>query len=137
MGLTQPRAYLDSCVIIYLVEEHPIYAPMLEAHLQQTPIVTLAFSALSEMECLVMPLRNSNQVLIDKFHDWFNQAKSLPLERDVYQRAAEMRAYHLNLKTPDAIHLAAAQHHGCTEFWTNDDRLNAIVPSLVKNVITP
>ena len=68
-----------------LVEEHPTYAPLLEALLQQSANTTLAFSALSEMECLVMPLRNQNQVLIDKFRGWFDQAElltgSIPLRR--------------------------------------------------------
>ncbi|MGL4609627.1 MAG: type II toxin-antitoxin system VapC family toxin [Trueperaceae bacterium] len=34
-----------------------------------------------------------------------------------------LRAFH-NLKTPDALHLATALHHGCQEFWTNDLRLS-------------
>ena len=51
MGLNQPCVYLDSCVIIYLVEEHPQYAPLIEARLQNSTGVALGFSALSEMEC--------------------------------------------------------------------------------------
>jgi predicted nucleic acid-binding protein len=31
----------------------------------------------------------------------------------------------LGLKIPDDMHLAAALRHGCTEFWTHDDRLKA------------
>jgi len=129
------QAYLDSCTIIYLVEEHPLYAPKLEIHLANHPDATVCFSALSEMECLVMPLRNHNQILTDKFHDWFKQAEFLPLEREIFQRAADLRATHPSLKTPDAIHLATALHHGCAEFWTNDDRLTAVAPQIAKNVI--
>lgn len=128
------QAYLDSCVIIYLVEEHLLYAPKLESHLAKYPDTTVCFSALSEMECLVMPMRNHNQILTDKFCDWFKQAEFLPLEREIFQRAAALRAAHPTLKTPDAIHLATALYHGCAEFWTNDDRLAAIDPQIVKNV---
>ena len=135
MGVNQVQAYLDSCIIIYLVEEHPLYAPKLEIRLANHPDATLCFSALSEMECLVMPLRNHNQILTDKFRDWFKQAYFLPLEREIYQRAADLRATHPSLKTPDAIHLAAALYHGCAEFWTNDDRLATVAPRIVKNVI--
>ena len=37
--------------------------------------------------------------------------------------AAELRA-RFNLKTPDALHLAAAQCHGCEALWTHDNRLD-------------
>lgn len=135
MGVTPPLAYFDSCIIIYLVEEHPVYSSSLEARLQQAADTILAFSALSELECLVLPIRNRQQVLIEKFHNWFQKGHFLPLEREIFERAAELRAAHPRLKTPDAIHLAAAVHHGCTEFWTNDDRLNAIAPGLAMKVI--
>jgi predicted nucleic acid-binding protein len=62
-----------------------------------------------------------NQILTDKFRDWFKRAEFLPLEREIFQRAAALRAAHPTLKTPDAIHLATALYHGCAEFWTNDD----------------
>ncbi len=34
----------------------------------------------------------------------------------------EVRVRH-RVKTPDALHLAAAINAGCDQFWTNDDRL--------------
>jgi predicted nucleic acid-binding protein len=86
------------------------------------------------MECMVMPMRNQNQILTDKFCDWFKRGTFLSLEREIFQRAAALRAAHPTLKTPDAIHLAAALHYGCGEFWTNDDRLIAVAPQIAKNV---
>ena len=126
--------YLDTCIIIYLVEERPGYCPQIEALIQQTSQAILAFSALSELECLVLPFKNQQQVLIDKFRNWFRQARFLELERTLFEDAARLRAAHRGLKTPDAIHLAAAQHHGCQQFWTNDDRLSIIAPNLVKRI---
>lgn len=134
MGLTQPLIYLDSCIIIYLIEEHPVFAPQIEVKLQQSAGSVLAYTALSEMECLVIPIRNQKQVVMDKFRDWFQQAHFLPLERTIFETAANLRAQHSRLKTPDAIHLAAAQHHGCVESWTNDDRLALVASSLAKKV---
>lgn len=49
-------------------------------------------------------------------------------------RALGLRAQH-GLKTPDALHLATALHHGCTEIWTNDDRLKAAAGALAVNVL--
>ena len=76
MGITNRLIYLDSCIIIYLVEEHPTFAPVIETHLARQPQAILAFSSLSEMECLVMPLRQNKQLLLDKFRDWFNRQKA-------------------------------------------------------------
>jgi predicted nucleic acid-binding protein len=58
----------------------------------------------------------------------------LDLPPAIFDEAARLRAAHKSLKTPDAIHLATVLQHGCTEFWTNDDRLNTIAPGLVRKV---
>ena len=135
MGVASLRVYLDSCVVIYLVEEHPIFAPVVESLLAKHPDIIFQISGLTEMECLVMPLRNQNQQLIEKFRRWFDRNDILPNERDVFQQAAQLRADHKSLKTPDAIHLATALHYGCDEFWTNDDRLGKIAPSIARNIL--
>ena len=58
------------------------------------------------------------------------------MESEVLREGAQLRADFSSLKTPDAIHLAAALHYQCDEFWTNDNRLNPVAPALVKNVLT-
>lgn len=58
-------------------------------------------------------------------YDTFFAASTLgwaTLSRPVFDLAADLRAGHA-LKTPDALHLAAAIVGGCSEFWTNDRRL--------------
>ena len=138
MGINSPLIYLDSCIIIYLVEEHQTFAPVIETHLASQPKAILAFSALSEMECLVMPLRQKNQLLLDKFRDWFQSvALYLPTERAISRQAAQLRASYPGLKTPDALHLATAQYFQCAELWTNDDRLQKIAPQLSRNACQP
>ncbi len=61
----------------------------------------------------------------------------LQMSDGVFQKAAELRADFTSLRTPDALHLAVALHDDCDEFWTNDNRLTAIAPSIVKNILTP
>lgn len=135
MGLTPPRIYLDTCIVIYLIEEHPLFVASIEKSLASVPDAVLVISALVEMECLVMPIRKNNNLLVEKYRDWFMQTESVGLEHEIFLRAAELRATNQGLKTPDALHLAAAQHHGCTEFWTNDNRLDHIAPGLIKKVV--
>ncbi len=136
MGLTK-SIYFDSCLAIYLVEENPTFLASLEDSLAIEGDARLCISPLTEMECLVLPLRLQSKALITKFENWFDQVTVLPIDSDIYRRAAQMRADLSSLKTPDALHLATAQYHGCDEFWTNDDRLGSVAPSLVKNILSP
>ena len=136
MGLKPLRIYLDSCVVIYLVEEQPTFAPAIEGLLANHSNAVLHISSLTEMECLVLPLRNQNQLLVDKFRNWFGNVVVFSNERAVFQQAAQLRAEHKSLKTPDAIHLATALHYGCDEFWTNDGRLAKAAPNLARNILT-
>jgi predicted nucleic acid-binding protein len=95
----------------------------------------LCYSPLVSMECLVMPLRTKDIALKNLYESFFNAQKILEMPEDVYKQAAQLRADYQSLKTPDAIHLSTALHHKCDEFWTNDNRLDKVAPTLVKNVI--
>ncbi|WP_437486225.1 PIN domain-containing protein [Sorangium sp. So ce1014] len=59
----------------------------------------------------------------------------LPLSAAVFDHAAELRARY-GLKTPDALHAAAAIVNGCDELWTNDRRLAAIEGHVSIRVVT-
>ena len=52
----------------------------------------------------------------------------------VYKEAARLRA-EFGIKTPDALHLATARYHNCTELWTNDDRLASVANNYAINVV--
>ncbi len=137
MGL---NVYFDSCLIIYLVEEHNLFAPVIENKLiehknHELSSLRICVSNLSKMECLIMPLRNKNKVLAEKFENWFNLINCLDLGKEIFQKATHLRATFPSLKTPDAIHLATAIQHNCDEFWTNDSNLEKIAPNLVKNIL--
>jgi len=123
--------------VIYIVERHPVYSAAIETVMASAAGSDYCYSPLVRLECLVLPFKINDAGLHQLYETFLGTQQLLDLPVAVFDAAARLRADHPRLRTPDAIHLAAALHHGCTEFWTNDDRLNTIVPNLVKNVIVP
>lgn len=115
--------YIDSCVVIYALEDDGERGELVRRQLAETGDEIVAISSLVVMECLTRPLREENYVLRDRYLRALERFYRLPLDEEQFLRAAELRARY-GLKTPDALHLAAAQTHGCEAFWTNDTRLS-------------
>jgi uncharacterized protein len=135
MGVVkQQRIYLDSCIAIYLIEDHPVYKPPIEQALIQYIDNEFCVSPLGKMECLVAPLRRNDQALLHKFEQFFLRPTMLSISEPLFYQAARLRADY-GLKTPDALHLAIALYHGCDQLWTNDDRLSNVARSRVVNVL--
>lgn len=130
------RIYLDSCIIIYLVEKHPIYSSQIENLMETSASAEFCYSPLARLECFILPFKTKDFQLEKLYESFFNAQKILSIPNDVFNQAARLRADFTSLKTPDALHLAAAVYHNCDEFWTNDNRLDKIIPNLVKNVLT-
>lgn len=117
--------YLDSCLLVYAVEDDPVFGPTTKQRLAQaadTEDAVLAISALVRLECLVGPMRSGDRSLRLRYERALSLLRLLDMPPAVYDGAAELRARY-GLRTPDALHLACAQHHGCRALWTNDDRL--------------
>jgi len=127
------EVYLDACIAIYLVEEHPDHAMPIEARLRATG-ARVAYSQLVEMECLVLPMRLRREDLILRYQGLFARARRLPITDEVFRCATLLRA-DFGLKAPDALHLATAINYRCDELWTNDDRLAKAAGSLAVNVL--
>ena len=130
------RIYLDACIIIYIVEKHPVYSSKIEKLMNALPFAEFCYSPLARLECLVMPFRTKDLQLQKLYEAFFKAQKLLIIPPTVFDRAAKLRADFPSVKTPDALHLAAALHYNCDEFWTNDNRLVKIEPNLVKNILT-
>lgn len=130
------RIYLDACIIIYIVEKHPIYSSPIETLINNLTETELCYSPLSRLECLVMPFRTKDSQLSKLYKAFFNAQRILAMPKAVFDEAAQLRADFSSLKTPDALHLAAAIHHNCDEFWTNDNRLEKVKPKLAKNILS-
>lgn len=114
--------YLDTCLLIYAFERHPVHGRRVLEALAAEPAKRFAVSPLVHFECLVAPMRDGNLVLQHYYEDGLAQFAQLAMGDEVFREGAMLRA-RFGLKTPDALHLAAAQQHGCAALWTNDDRL--------------
>ena len=126
--------YLDSCLVIYLVENHPRWVEPVASAIAQADEARFGISPLVKCECLVGPMKRGDPVLERTYNRLFDQFALLPMPDVVYLQAARLRA-HFGLRTPDALHLACAQHHGCDALWTNDDRLAQASHGLVRNIL--
>lgn len=125
--------YLDACLLIYLIEQHPRWGTALERAMARVSGALFAVSPLVKCECLVGAIKRSDAALQRDYFEFFDQHVSLPIPEPVYLQAAELRA-RFGLRTPDALHLACAQHHRCDALWTNDDRLTRASHGLASNL---
>jgi predicted nucleic acid-binding protein len=77
------------------------------------------------LEVLVQPLRKGDEATAHRYNDILLSSPNLStvtITHTIAQEAAELRARR-NLKTADAIQLAAAINHGASYFLTNDERI--------------
>ncbi len=135
-----PRVFLDSCIVIYLIQApDPIRDAVRNAlHPPGQPAVQACISALTRLECRVWPLRQGATRLLAEFDAFFasRDLRRARLTAAVFDLATDLRATY-NVKTPDALHLAAAINWGCDEFWTNDQRIPRAIGSRIAIRILP
>jgi predicted nucleic acid-binding protein len=125
--------YLDACLVIYQVEEHPVFGPLLMKVMSRYPGDVFAVSPLVRLECLVSPLRDHNTELVQVYRDTLALYRGVPIPESAYEEAARFRAEH-NLGLPDALHLATAKAAGCTALWTVDERFAKAAPDFAVDI---
>jgi predicted nucleic acid-binding protein len=135
--------YLDANPIIYTVEKHPDYGPLLHPLwlAAQAKTIAVVSSELALMETLVLPLKNGDKTLEQAYELALlgTEMRLLPITQLILRRAAQLRAT-TKLKTPDALHAATALVAGCALFVTNDVgfRVVAGLPLVVlDDLLTP
>lgn len=123
---------LDAAPIIYYIEKgYPGYKKMLDPFFDMVgdgkcSVVT---SIISVLEGLVLPVRNNDEELINKFREFFyltRHIKTVDVTSEIAEKAARIRALHTTIKAPDAIQLATAISSGASVFLTNDVQLASI-----------
>jgi predicted nucleic acid-binding protein len=116
--------YVDTNVVIYTVEKHPHFGPLLR------PLWTAVSaggarvfaSELALLETLVGPFRADDDQLVADYETFFELPgiELVPISRPILRNAARLRADLPALRSPDAIHAATAFHNASTSFVTND-----------------
>ena len=134
-ALTLPASglvYLDTNSVIYTVEKHPAFGPLLQPlwPAAQTKTIEVVSSELTLMEVLVGPLKNGDRVLKQAYEQalFSTDLRLILITHTILREAAYLRAT-TKLRTPDAIHAATALDAGCVLFVSNDVGFR-IVPSL-------
>ena len=113
---------------------------LIEGNSQQQQILKRALlgkivfsSELVRLESRIKALRENQKIFLKVYEQFFKDCQLIDLNRSVFEQATELRVNH-NLKTPDALHLAAALGV-CDQFWTNDQQLVKLVnDKLQKNL---
>jgi predicted nucleic acid-binding protein len=130
-------AYLDSCVVIYLIEmQEPWHSHVRARLLAQTGAEpAICFSDLTRLECRVGPLMRGDAQALAEYDEFFATPglRRAALDAPTFDLATELRARH-RIGVADALHLAAAIGAGCDEFWTNDLALEKAAAERVRIV---
>ena len=135
---------LDTAIFIYFIEEDKRFLSLVKPVFDAIDRGDLraATSGLTLMEVLVLPYRFANFSLADRYEASLTRSRGLrfiDIDRSLLRSAAQLRAA-FNLKTPDALQVAAALVAECTVFLTNDRRIPSM-PGLkvleLKNYLPP
>ena len=121
---------LDTAPIIYYLEEKKLeYKKILDPFfdmVEKDECVAIT-SVVSITEGLVLPIRNKDDMLINKFRNFFyhTRIQTVEVTAQIAEEAVRLRAAH-NIHTPDAIQVATAILAGASAFLTNDFKLASI-----------
>lgn len=117
------KYYLDSSIVIYLVEKISDYRNKVIDLLPED--IELIVSDLTRMECRIKPIQNKNELLLEEYDLFFQDSVDIiSLTKEILDKATIIRAEYF-FKTPDSIHLATAIVSNADAFITNDKRSNS------------
>jgi len=127
-GIT--RLGIDSSPIIYFVEAHPIYDPLVTDLFRMIGqgSITGFTSMITLCEVLTKPYRAQSQSLIQRYRSLLldsNHFVCLDIDSNIAELASQLRAKY-QLLTPDAMQIAMAISANCEAFLTNDKNLRRV-----------
>lgn len=122
------RIGLDTNVLIYYIEEHPVFLKKVEPLIDKIVEgrATGITSYVTLLELLVKPIKERRFDLVEQYKEILtNELDMVLLDESVSLKAAELRAKY-GIKTPDAIQLASVISKKGEVFITNDERLDVV-----------
>ena len=126
---------LDTAPIIYFLQDHPTFAPLLAPVFEAVDRGDLGvvISAITLTEVLTGPLQAKDEVLAARYRETLTRSPGWelwPVDEEIAVTASRLRAEH-RIKTPDAIQIATAIASRSHALLTNDKRLRKIEGILV------
>jgi predicted nucleic acid-binding protein len=124
------RLYTETAPLIYYVEENPSYVAKMDAiieAIEDRPIEAVS-SVITLTEVLTRPAKLGNTRLEREYRDILLHSggfRLLTITARIAESAAALRARY-NLRTPDALHVAAAIDVRCDAFLTNDTGIKRV-----------
>ena len=125
---------IDTPVFIYHFESHPDYSDITRQVLGavESGACQAVTSMIALLEIMVQPYRTSQPQLTRKYEALlanFPNLNLMEVDREMTRLAAQIRAEH-NLRTPDALQLAACLVQGARLFITNDRAFTRLEKSI-------
>ncbi len=123
--LSQYRTpFLDTMILIYLIEDHPRYADLAAVVMERIEQGTIhgLTSTLTIAELLTAPAQNDDDKALRDYELYltnFPNLSIMPLTVDIARQAARVRAA-TTLKMPDCIQIATAVQSGSDAIVGND-----------------
>jgi predicted nucleic acid-binding protein len=124
------RICLDTAPFIYFIEEHEPYRNLVRPIFFEIDSgnIEAITSTITLLEVLVHPFRTGNETLAERYREILLSSAgliTLEISHEISEMASRLRAKY-SIRTPDAIQIAVAIHHGATYFLTNDPNLRKV-----------
>ena len=133
------RITVDSAPIIYVLEDHPEFAPRYARLFERAEAGNheLVISTVTLTEILTGPLRAGDEELADRYRSTLTSLptwRAVDLSPAIAHRAARIRA-RSGLRLPDAVQLATALETASVAFVTHDRDFSSLdLTSLTEGV---
>ena len=124
------RLYIETAPFIYFIEKHPGFVDKLRQVFRTVDVgqIEVTTSVVTLVDTLTKPMKTGDKVVEQGYRTLLQQTPHImlmPITVPIAERAASLRARY-NLRTPDALHLAAALEGRCDAFLTNDLTLRRV-----------